>query len=143
MTFINRAEVTTASQVLAVGVATPVAADWGILNGIAHQPSDNAMAVINSAPASTDPSIGGMRLTPDSRLYVWTVSTLGVPPVVAWDAGLPYTPDGRLVVSSDPMSNHVAGWPVTVDGWVCMSLSGPPPVLPGPFTFTVTDFIAG
>ena len=135
MTFINRAEVTNVSQVLATGTAPT--ASWGILNGVAFQPGDNAMAVINAAPDSTDPSNGARRLTPDSRLYVWTVGTLGVPPVVVWNAGLPYTPDGRLVVTSDPISNHVAGWPVSAAGWVCMSLSGPPPVLPGAFQFDV------
>ena len=141
MTFINRAEVNASpAQILAVGVGTPTTPAWGILNCFAFQPGDNAMAVINAVPASTDPSMGGMRFTTDDRLYVWPISTLGVPPLVAWNAGLPYTPDGRLVVTSDPAVNYVAGWPTSIDGWVCMSLSGPPPPpAPGPFTFTVVN----
>ena len=141
MTFINRAEVNASpAQILAVGIATPTTPIWGVLNGIAFQPGDNAMAVIGAAPASTDPYIGGMRFTPDNRLYVWPVGTLGVPTGVVWNAGLPFVQDGRMVVTSDAVANYVAGWPVDANGWVCMSLSGPPPPSPpGPFTFTVTN----
>ena len=122
MTFINRAEVTNVAQVAGVGVVTPIDASWGMLTCIAYQPVTNAMAMSPASPRASDPSAGSMRFTSDNRIYVWPVETLGVPPLVVWNAGLPFVPDGRMVVTSAAAAGYVSGWPVDANGWVCTSL---------------------
>ena len=140
MTFINKAEVTAALQVFAIGTGTPTGPNWGYHQGQIYQQQGNAMAVNANAPASTDNYVGGMRMDPAGRLYVWPVGTLGVPPNIIYNQGLIFVPDGRLVVTSNPCTDWNGGWPLSQEGWVCMSLSGPPPPSPpGPFTFTVTN----
>jgi len=144
MSFINRAQIDDAtSKVEGVGVATPTAPEWGVLAGTAFSPGAQAVATIETAPGVGDPASGSFRLTNDDRLYIWPVETLGVPSLVVWNSGLPYVPDGRLVVSTAAVANYVAGWPVTIDGWVCMNVAGTVGTgefdmsIPGPTTNTV------
>ena len=98
------------------------------------------MAVSNAAPISTDQWTGGLRYNASGQLLVWATGSNGPPADPVADQGLIFTRDGRLVVTSNPVVGYNGGWPLDQNGWVCMTLSGPPPPSPpGPFTFTVAS----
>lgn len=52
------------------------------------------------------------------------------PPPSSWHNGLPFNDTDELMCSSTaPIDHHVHGWPVSVDGFVCIGGTPPPPPL--------------
>jgi hypothetical protein len=86
------------------------------------------LLVTSAATTGNDNFVRGWRLSPAGAVYVTTIN--GAAAAGAnWDAGLMFTSDGRLCITTDAADHYVAGVPVNVFGAVCAAGGAPPNVI--------------
>jgi hypothetical protein len=120
MTFINRAEVSTAG-VLGGAVAVPDAAT-GVLGGIGYVVAPTgAMAVTTANPVNEGEGayLDAFRFNNSGQMFVWNFDVSGLPPGgVFYTGGIPFTKDGQLVVTAQPVVWYCGGWPIAANNYV-------------------------
>lgn len=78
--------------------------------------------VATGTPQATDQYTQGGRFTTDGALYVHPVETLGVPSDIRYNEGLCFTPDGKLIVTTDSPVQYLGGLPLDQRGFVSMTI---------------------
>ena len=140
MSFINRAEVSV-TGVLGDSVALP-AESAGVLGAISYVSA--ATGAISATP--TDPVdategayVDAFRFNDFGQMFIWNFDSRGLPPGgVFYTGGLPFTKDGQLVVTAQPVAWYVGGWPIALNNYVTGVPTGGGS-LPGAFIFTATQ----